>query len=161
MTHLTPNQIELLRAAAGADDGAVEATDDAKAVRALINRGLLIALPQAEGPSRLIITEAGRAAVEAPPAPTLEPDRASEFEHPTPETVTPAATPKGKLGILVALLRGSDGATVAAMAAATGWQHHSVRGAMSGGLKKKLGYEIASEKTEAGRVYRLSRGGRA
>ncbi len=41
------------------------------------------------------------------------------------------------------------------MTAATGWQAHSVRGAMSGALKKKLGLIIASEKTEAGRVYRI------
>jgi hypothetical protein len=39
--------------------------------------------------------------------------------------------------------------------AATGWQAHSVRGAMSGALKKKLGLIIESEKAAAGRVYRI------
>jgi hypothetical protein len=36
------------------------------------------------------------------------------------------------------------------MMGATGWQAHSVRGAISGALKKTLGYEIVSE-----RVYRI------
>jgi hypothetical protein len=66
-----------------------------------------------------------------------------------------AAAPKGKLGALVALLRAPDGATLEAMMVATGWQAHSVRGALSGSLKKKLGVAISSEKTEAGRVYRI------
>ena len=30
----------------------------------------------------------------------------------------------------------------------TGWQAHSIRGVMSGALKKKLGLEIISEKSE-------------
>jgi len=132
VTHLTTNQIELLRLAAGADDGATDAPGDAKTVRALIKRGLLIALPQAEGPSRLIITEAGRAAVtpaETPPDALFESEReptsATEIEkageHEIANETPPAATPKGKLGILVTLLRGSQGVTVAEMSAATGW----------------------------------------
>ena len=76
----------------------------------------------------------------------------------TPEATAPPATPKGKLGILVTLLRASGGATVEAMAVATGWQFHSVRGAMSGALKKKLGYDIVSEKTDVGRIYRIVEG---
>jgi hypothetical protein len=40
--------------------------------------------------------------------------------------------------------------------AATGWQSRTVRGAMSGALKKKLGLEVTSEKIEdRGRVYRI------
>ena len=148
MTNLTTHQIELLRLAAGADVGA---PDDPKTVRALIKRGLLIALPQAEGPSRLIITESGRAAVAAP-----ESAAETEKERDALQGGVTAVAPKGKLGVLVTLLRGSDGATIAAMAAATGWQNHSVRGAMSGALKKKkLGYAIAYEQTADGRVYRI------
>jgi hypothetical protein len=47
---------------------------------------------------------------------------------------------------------------VTGSSAATGWRAHSVRGFMSGGLGKKLGLTVTSEK-EAGRgqVYRLNR----
>jgi hypothetical protein len=81
-------------------------------------------------------------------------------EHPAkdPEVACPAtmpADPKGKLGAIVALLRRPDGARIADLMAATGWQAHSVRGAMSGALKKKLGLTITSEKTEAGRIYQI------
>ncbi len=41
------------------------------------------------------------------------------------------------------------------MTAATGWQAHSVRGAMSGAIKKKLGLTILSEKSEGRRIYRI------
>lgn len=69
-----------------------------------------------------------------------------------------AAPPRGKLGAVVELLRRPEGVTVQALSAATGWQVHSVRGAMSGALKKKLGLNIVSEKTDAGRIYRIHDG---
>jgi hypothetical protein len=51
------------------------------------------------------------------------------------------------------------GATIKEIMAATGWQSHTVRGAMAGALKKKLGLEVTSEKVEdRGRVYSLQRG---
>lgn len=68
------------------------------------------------------------------------------------------AGPKGKLGALVALLLRPEGATLEAMQAATGWQAHSVRGAIAGSIKKKLGFDVASEKAEGGRVYRIMKG---
>lgn len=59
-----------------------------------------------------------------------------------------------KLNLLLAELGRAGGATVDEMATATGWQKHSVRGAMAGSLKKK-GHTIASEKTDGVRRYRL------
>jgi hypothetical protein len=54
------------------------------------------------------------------------------------------------------LLRRPDGATIADMTDATGWQAHSVRGALSGVIGKKLGLKVVSEKeADRGRVYRL------
>ena len=67
-------------------------------------------------------------------------------------------TPRGKIGLLVALLRQTDGTTIDAMMHATGWQAHSVRGALSGSVKKALGLNLLSEKTGAGRVYRIADG---
>ena len=61
-----------------------------------------------------------------------------------------------KQATLIAMLRAPDGATIAEIMDATGWQSHTVRGAMSGALKKKLGLEVTSEKVEdRGRVYKL------
>ena len=57
---------------------------------------------------------------------------------------------------LIAMLRRKEGATIAQIVAATGWQPHTVRGAFAGALKKKLGLTVTSEKVEGGsRVYRL------
>lgn len=77
---------------------------------------------------------------------------------PKPQTVAEPKAPKGKVAVLVALLRQPSGATIGEMMAATGWQAHSVRGAMSGSIKKALGTEVVSEKAEAGRVYRIVAG---
>lgn len=68
------------------------------------------------------------------------------------------AGPKGKIGLLVTMLRQTDGATINTMMIATGWQAHSIRGAISGSVKKALGLNVTSEKTEAGRVYRIAAG---
>ena len=58
---------------------------------------------------------------------------------------------------MIGLLPRPEGASVEEMAKATGWQSHSVRGVMSGALKKKLGLTIASEKVEGrGRIYRIA-----
>ncbi len=60
--------------------------------------------------------------------------------------------------ILTALLQAPDGATMDAIIAATGWQAHTVRGAMSGALGKKMGLVVTSAKQEGrGRVYRITR----
>ena len=64
---------------------------------------------------------------------------------------------KSKLAQLEAMLRRADGATVDQIGKALHWQKHSVRGAMSGALKKKQGLTIASEKTQDGRrIYRIA-----
>ncbi len=62
-----------------------------------------------------------------------------------------------KITKLIAMLRREGGATIEEMAEATAWKVHSVRGALSGVLKKKLGLEVTSEKVERrGRVYRAA-----
>ena len=62
-----------------------------------------------------------------------------------------------KQAVLIELLTRAEGATLPQMTEATGWQVHTVRGAMAGALKKKLGLEITSEKqTGADRIYRIA-----
>ena len=77
-------------------------------------------------------------------------------ETPPAETSpAPVQRRKGtKQETLIEMLRAEGGATVDEIVAATGWQAHTVRGAMSGALKKKLGLTITSEKVEGrGRAY--------
>ena len=54
------------------------------------------------------------------------------------------------------MLRAPDGATIEEIMVALEWAAHTVRGAMAGALKKKLGLEVTSAKVEGrGRIYRL------
>ncbi|HZW15623.1 MAG TPA: DUF3489 domain-containing protein [Brevundimonas sp.] len=58
--------------------------------------------------------------------------------------------------MVVALMRRPEGATVTQMGEATGWQPHSVRGALAGALKRKHKLTIVGEPGEGGRVYRIT-----
>ena len=130
----------------------------------------------------LVITDAGRAAIgvaadeqSQPPPANIAPRGAKrsagrrrkasrvERQRPRPSrrrrrTASSSALRSGtKQALLVDLLRRKDGATIAEAVKATGWQPHSVRGAISGTLKKKLGLAVASDKVEGrGRVYRIT-----
>jgi hypothetical protein len=75
--------------------------------------------------------------------------------HKTAITPAPGAGRESKQAKLIALLQRPSGATIADLVAATGWQVHSVRGVMSGALKKRLGLTITSEKGDGDRVYRI------
>lgn len=58
---------------------------------------------------------------------------------------------------LIAMLKRSEGATIEEIVATFGWQAHTVRGAIAGALKKKLGLDVTSEKVDGrGRVYRIA-----
>ena len=59
---------------------------------------------------------------------------------------------------IIAMLRSSAGATIAAMMTATDWQQHSVRGFLAGVVRKKLGLNLISEQSEKGRIYRIKDG---
>jgi hypothetical protein len=68
----------------------------------------------------------------------------------------PRSRDGSKQAQLIAMLRRAKGATVDEIVNALEWQPHTVRGAIAGALKKKLGLEVASEKDEKrGRVYRV------
>jgi hypothetical protein len=57
---------------------------------------------------------------------------------------------------LIAMLKSAKGATIDEIVKALDWQPHTVRGAIAGALKKKLGLNVLSEKVEGrGRVYRI------
>lgn len=65
-----------------------------------------------------------------------------------------AAKPESKLDALEKLLMRKNGATIADMVKATGWQQHSVRGTLAGTIKKR-GHTITSDKTDGTRRYRI------
>jgi predicted ArsR family transcriptional regulator len=72
------------------------------------------------------------------------------------EQKTPRVRENSKQAQLITMLRQAKGATIDEIAAALSWQPHTVRGAIAGALKKKLGLNVASEKDEKrGRIYRI------
>jgi hypothetical protein len=73
-------------------------------------------------------------------AKAAKPGKAAPAEKPTPRAGT-------KQALMIDLLKRPEGATVEQIAAATGWQHHTIRGAISGALKKKLGLTIEATRT--------------
>ena len=60
-----------------------------------------------------------------------------------------------KTSLVIALLQQPEGATLQAIVKATGWQTHSVRGFVSGQLKKKLGLKVRSSQRDGERVYSI------
>jgi hypothetical protein len=56
---------------------------------------------------------------------------------------------------VIAMLRSSNGATIAAIMQATEWQQHSVRGFLAGVVRKKLKLKLQSNKVDDIRVYRI------
>jgi hypothetical protein len=73
-------------------------------------------------------------------AKSTQPGKAAADEKPTPRTGTKQAQ-------MIEMLKRPEGATVEQIAAATGWQHHTIRGAISGALKKKLGLTVEATRT--------------
>ncbi len=155
-----------------------------KTLEALRRKGLLEETPAGRGAASwreaedgarmtLVVTEAGLEAIGV--GPDSEPTQKAEATKPkrrkcskraerkptTPKPkgkeLSPAARPGTKQALLIDLLKRKTGATIDEIVEATGWQAHSVRGAISGALKKKLGLAVTSEKVEGrGRVYRIA-----
>jgi hypothetical protein len=106
----------------------------------------------------------GKAKATKAAPPTSEPEAAGEpTAKPTPRAGT-------KQALMIHLLKRPEGATVEQIAAATGWQHHTIRGAISGALKKKLGLTVEATRTRevgpnkdgakgSSTVYRIVEGG--
>ena len=61
-----------------------------------------------------------------------------------------------KKAAVITMLKRPKGATLDDLVKATGWQAHSVRGFLSGSLRKSLGLKVKSSKsTDGQRVYQL------
>jgi len=94
-------------------------------------------------------TEAAVAAAEATWANDSAKDATKESKPRTRES--------SKQAEVIRMLQRPEGATIAQICDATGWQAHTVRGTFAGALKKKLGLTITSDKVKgAERVYRVA-----
>jgi transglutaminase/protease-like cytokinesis protein 3 len=60
-----------------------------------------------------------------------------------------------KQDVVLALLQRPKGVTISEINEATGWQPHSIRGFLSGVVKKKLKLKIESSKDGGDRSYRI------
>ena len=174
MTKLTDTQAVILSAASQRTDRfalplpkSLKGGAAHKVVNALVDKGLLkevranrkmndpVWRENDEGQIlTLVITDAGFQAIGI----EIEPKKAKTAKPDAKAPATERKTRDGtKQSLMIELLKRPGGATLAEIVEATGWQAHTVRGAMAGALKKKLGLEIISERTEErGRVYSLS-----
>ena len=167
MTKLSTTQIKILTAAAQRSDrsalplpNTLRGGAAAKLVNAMLTKGLIEEVDantrngepvwRATGDGHgvtLIATDAGLAAIGSDP-------KAAIPEDPDKPPASPRKSTKQQ--IMIDLLTRESGASLAELAEATQWQSHTVRGALSGVLKKRLGLEVVSEKVEGrGRVYML------
>jgi hypothetical protein len=185
MSSLSTSQRLVLTAAADRADGAILPLPEGLAVRGrarqlmlggLIKRGLIAERPAREGEAwseygpeqsiALEITPAGRALVgstgDEPPSrddQPLEPGTArAAADAPEPDAASaegPPVRPGTKQALLIDLLRRPDGATIAEIRRATGWQPHTIRAAITG-LKKKSFGVTSAPRGDGPRAYRLT-----
>jgi len=166
---LTDTQTAVLNAAAGRPDGNIEPLPAnlrggarTKVIEGLLARGLV-----AESEGSHLLTDAGYAAVgksrpvpkgvqkmDAPDALTKrEATHALQKLEATSRTIRSGT----KLAAIIGAMRHPGGATIAQMMAGTGWQAHTIRGAISGMVRKRLGYEVVTEKGADGQLaYRIA-----
>jgi hypothetical protein len=114
-----------------ADTGATAADARAQAIDA--------ASPVAEA-DRAAAPAKGKAKTKGAKAKSTKPEKVASADKPTPRAGT-------KQALVIEMLKRPEGATVEQIAAATGWQHHTIRGAISGALKKKLGLTVDATRT--------------
>ena len=166
---LTDTQIAVLKAAAARPDGNIEPLPTnlrggarAKVIEVLLAKGLVT---DADG--RHLLTDAGYAAVgkrrSAPKGVQKmdDPDALTNCEatHALQklEATAPTIRPGTKLAAIIDAMRHPGGATIVQMMDGTGWQAHTVRGAISGMVRKRLGFEVVTEKSVDGqRAYRIT-----
>jgi hypothetical protein len=164
----TTAQMSILMAAAGRADGAIEPLPDnlrggarTQVIKGLLAKGFIV-----ESNGHHVLTDAGYAAV-GKRRPIFKgvqkmdthdgvvkrdaPDALQELEG-----RVRAIRPGTKILTLVELLQEPGGASIVTLLQATGWLPHTIRGAISAIVKKKLGFRVISEKGLDGeRIYKI------
>jgi hypothetical protein len=89
---------------------------------------------------------------------TRKPGQSKKAPKRRPKAKTATPSQGSKSAHVIALLKKAEGATLAELMKATSWQAHSVRGFLSGTLRKKMGLKVKSVKRDDGeRVYSIPR----
>lgn len=83
--------------------------------------------------------------------------RAAGTKAPAPKRDQTETRGGSKIDTLIGLMKAKSGATIDQLVRATGWQPHSVRGAISGTCKKELGLKVESQRVDGARVYRIGK----
>ena len=157
---LTTTQTAILKAAAARPDGSIEPLQPSlrggartKVIDGLLARGLI-----AESEGCHLLTDAGYAAVgKRRPIPKGVQKMDAPDALTKREPIPGAFRPGTKLAAIIDAMRHPGGATIAQMMASSGWQAHTVRGAISGMVRKRLGYTVVTEKGADGqRAYRIA-----
>ena len=92
----------------------------------------------------------------AAPVPAAKPSTQAAVEPKTKKAVVGS-----KQARVITMLRSANGATLAAMMKATGWQQHSVRGFLAGVVRKRLKLKLGSKKVDGERIYKVTGGEKA
>ena len=99
--------------------------------------------PDDENGAQAGTTEGDTSATSAEAAGAEDPAQSGEPADTQPDIAAARAPRAGtKQALMIELLKRPEGATVEQIAEATGWQHHTIRGAISGALKKKFGLNV-------------------
>ena len=152
-------QMFILRAAVRRPHGEIEPLPDnlpggarVKVMAALLRRGLIEPADDGHALTDAGFTAIGQQRTQPPddfqPVDTIDDPQLLEGIPVRPGT---------KLAALVVALRRPEGSTALQLMLTTGWKPHTVRGAISGMLRKKLGLNVVSSRApEGGRVYRIA-----
>ena len=166
MTDLTDTQSLILGTACARENGLIfPVTANLKGgavgniCKSLLKRGLIEEIPAADPDTVWWHGDAGPLTLRATPL-AYSALGVGAVEGAAPAAQTDLTLPNRRNGTkqaqLIAMLCAPEGATIVEIMAALDWAAHTIRGAMAGALKKKLGLEVTSEKVEGrGRVYAL------
>jgi len=170
-THLTPAQHAILAYALEHAGGKIDWFPDnikggarKKVLDGLFNRALITT----DGSDWFVAAEGydamGRARP-APSSPLADPEieaavtaaEATWAKDASTEPTKPRMRENSKQAEVIRMLQRPEGATIAQICNATGWQAHTVRGTFAGAFKKKLCLTIVSDKPRGGeRIYRIA-----